>query len=38
LGQQLLGQDYPGAVADLRDFEGHVHTGVITCWLWMGNC
>lgn len=30
LGQQLLGQYDPGAIADLGDFEGGVHTKVIT--------
>jgi hypothetical protein len=30
MGEQFLGQDDPGAVADLGDLEGGVHTGVIT--------
>ena len=28
--KQLLGQDNPGGIADFGDFDGHVHTGVIT--------
>jgi hypothetical protein len=31
MGEQFLGQDDPGAVADPGDLQGRVHTGVITC-------